>query len=78
VIDNKELAKYLSKCIQEHYGSYFSNNEYPYPAILEVPTQDDLEFWIQQFRARKCVGHSEWSERFKKNIWVSDYKEDDD
>ena len=72
--DNKELAEYLCKCIQEHYGSYFSNSEFPYPAILEVPTEDDLEFWIQQFKVKGSVGHSEWSERYQCNIWVKDVK----
>ena len=59
-IDNKELAKYLSKRIKEEYGN------------LEVPTKDDLEFWILQFKTRDCNGHSEWSERFQRNIWIKD------
>ena len=60
MIDNKELAKYLDKRIKEEYGN------------LEVPTKEDLEFWILQFRTRGCNGHSEWSERFQRNIWVKD------
>ena len=40
--------------------------------LIKVPTKDDLEFWIQQFQCRDCVGHSEWSKRFQKNIWVKD------
>ena len=75
VVDNKELAKYLYKCIQEHYGQYFNNSEYPYPAILEVPTEDDLEFWIQQFQCRDFIGHSEWSEKWQRNIWIKDGEE---
>jgi len=69
VIDNKELAKYLRKEIRDNYGDYF---------ISGVPGESELEFWITQFKARKCVGHSEWSERFQKNIWVSDYDENED
>jgi hypothetical protein len=38
---------------------------------------DTLEFWIQQFKTRDSVGHSEWSERYQRNMWVSDYKEDE-
>jgi hypothetical protein len=44
--------------------------------LIKVPTQDDLEYWIQGFQSRKCVGYSEWSDRFQKNIWVSDYEEE--
>jgi hypothetical protein len=72
VIDNKELADYINDQIQEHYGQYFSNTQYPYPAILEVPTVNEFEFWIQQFKTRGCEGHSEWSERYKINIWIKD------
>ena len=60
IIDNKELAKYLDKRIKEEYGN------------LEVPTEDELEFWIQQFKTKDCCGHSEWSERFQRNIWIKD------
>jgi hypothetical protein len=40
--------------------------------LIKVPTEDELEFWIQQFKTRKCIGHSEWSERFQCNIWIED------
>ncbi len=63
MIDNKKLAKYLDKRIKEEYGN------------LEVPTKEDLEFWILQFRTRGCNGHSEWSERFQRNIWIKDDEE---
>ena len=39
---------------------------------VEEPVEDELEFWIQQFKTKDCCGHSEWSERFKKNIWIED------
>ena len=42
---------------------------------VEKPLESTIEFWIQQFQTRKCVGHSEWSERYQRNIWVSDYDE---
>ena len=38
----------------------------------EVPTEDELSFWIQQHRLSHCAGHSEWSEKFKKNMWIED------
>jgi hypothetical protein len=43
--------------------------------LIKVPTESELTFWIEQFKLRKCVGHSEWSERYQRNIWVSDYEE---
>jgi len=43
--------------------------------LIKVPTESELTFWIEQFKLRKCVGHSEWSERYQCNVWVSDYEE---
>ena len=40
--------------------------------LIKVPTIDELEFWIGQFRTRKCNGHSEWSEAYQSNQWVDD------
>jgi hypothetical protein len=40
--------------------------------LIKVPTEDELVFWIQQFKTRKCVGHSEWSDRYQCNMWVED------
>ena len=31
-----------------------------------------IVIWIQQFKTRDCCGHSEWSERFQRNIWIKD------
>ena len=69
MIDNKELAKYLHKRMetQDKVNTTFH--------LINVPTESELEFWIQQFRIRDCVGHSEWSERYQRNIWIKD-KED--
>jgi len=38
---------------------------------------DTLEFWIQQFKIKDRAGHSEWSDKYQRNMWVSDYKEDE-
>ena len=65
--DNKQLAKYLRKQIRDNYGDYY---------IASIPTTDELEFWIQQFKCRHFLGHSEWSEKWQKNIWVPDKPED--
>jgi len=40
-------------------------------------TRDDLDestinFFFQQFKTQDCTGHSEWSERYQRNIWVKD------
>jgi hypothetical protein len=37
--------------------------------------EDTIDFFYQQFKTRSSVGHSEWSERYKRNIWVSDCEE---
>ena len=65
--ENKELSKYLHECMttQGKVNTIFH--------LINVPTEDELAFWIQQFKIRKCVGHSEWSDRYQRNIWVSDY-----
>ena len=46
--------------------------EYIYKRIIKKLTEDELEFWIQQFKIKDCCGHSEWSERFQQNIWIED------
>ena len=37
---------------------------------VKKPLADELAFWIQQFKIRDCTGHSEWSERYQRNIWI--------
>ena len=66
MIDNEKLAKYLRKRMetQDEVNTVFH--------LIKVPTESELEFWIQQFKTRGCVGHSEWSERFQQNIWIKD------
>ena len=63
MIDNKELAKYLYKRFQEL--NWTSRGE-----LFTKFTTDTLEFWIQQFKTKDCCGHSEWSEKFQRNIWI--------
>jgi len=69
MIDNIELAKYLHKRMstQDKVNTTFH--------LIKVPTEDELAFWILQFRTRGCNGHSEWSERYQRNMWVSDEEE---
>ena len=71
MVDNKKLAKYLRKEMQTqgYVNTVFH--------LIKVPTENELAFWIQQFKTRKCDGHSEWSDRYNRNIWVSDYKEEE-
>jgi hypothetical protein len=66
VIDNKELAKYLRKRMesQDEVNTVFH--------LIKVPTESELEFWIQQFKTKDCCGHSEWSEKYQRNIWIKD------
>ena len=69
MIDNKELAKYLHKRMetQDKVNTTFH--------LINVPTESELEFWIQQFKTKDSCGHSEWSERFQRNIWIKDDEE---
>jgi len=66
MIDNTELAKYLRKRMetQDKVNTTFH--------LIKVPTEDELAFWIGQFRTRGSNGHSEWSDRYQRNIWVDD------
>jgi len=57
---DRDLGKYIHQRMKE-----------------ENITKDDLDedtinFFYQQFKTRGCAGHSKWSERFKKNIWIKD------
>ena len=36
----------------------------------KIPTESELEFWIQQYKIK--TGHTEWSEKFQRNIWIED------
>ena len=36
----------------------------------KVPNVDELDFYILQYKIKE--GHSEWSETYKKNIWIED------
>ena len=66
MIDNIELAKYLRKRMetQDEVNTIWH--------LIKVRTESELAFWIQQFKTRDCVGHSEWSERYQRNIWIKD------
>jgi len=73
-MNNKKLAKWIRKEILKGYpNTPLLNHD---KSWCQVPTENELAFWIGQYKTRKCVGHSEWSERYQKNIWVSDYNGD--
>ena len=61
MIDDKKLAKYLIKRMTD--GKSMDG---------KTPTVNELAFWIGQFKTRRRAGHSEWSEMYKRNIWVKD------
>jgi hypothetical protein len=68
------LAKYIHKQLTKGYpDTPLLNHD---KSWCRVPTENELAYWIQAYKTRKCVGHSEWSERYNRNIWVSDYEED--
>ena len=67
--DSSKLAKYIHEEIVDlRWGSRGQ--------LFNKLTPNAIKCWIQQFQLRKCVGHSEWSERYQRNIWVSDYEEE--
>ena len=63
MINNKELAEYIYKEISNL--SWRSRGE-----LFNELTTETIEFWINQHKIKE--GHSEWSEQFKKNIWIED------
>jgi|TARA_R110002072_G_scaffold294914_1_gene465490 hypothetical protein len=68
--DNTKLAKHIYKEIQDlQWGSRGH--------LFRQLTVNSLSSWITAFQVRHSIGHSEWSERYQKNIWVSEYKEDE-
>ncbi len=71
-MNSKKLAKYIVKqmegCTVKGLGTEM--------LFVEKPLESTLEFWIGQYKRRKCVGHHEWSEKLQRNIWVSDYEEE--
>ena len=70
MINNKELAEYIYTQITKGYPSTpLLNHD---KSWCRVPTEDELAFWIQQHQLSHCAGHYEWSEQFKKNMWVKD------
>ena len=66
MVDNKKLAKYLR---EEMQTQGYVNTVFH---LIKVPTEDELAFWIQQFKTKDSCGHSEWSERYQCNMWVKD------
>ena len=58
------LGEYLKKRIEsgEEVNTTFH--------LIKVPSVDELDFYIQQYKVKE--GHSEWSERYKINIWIED------
>ena len=58
------LGEYLKKRIEsgEEVNTTFH--------LIKVPTADELDFYIQQYKVKD--GHSEWSDRYKINIWIED------
>ena len=63
MINNKELAEYIYKEISNL--SWRSRGE-----LFNELTPEAIESWISQHKMKE--GHSVWSEKFKKNIWIKD------
>ena len=63
MINNKELAEYIYKEISNL--SWRSRGE-----LFNKLTPEAIEFWINHRKIKE--GHSVWSEKLKKNIWIKD------
>ena len=63
--ENEKLAEWIHNEIQDL--KWRSRGE-----LFNELTPSAIEFWIQQFQCRGCVGHSEWSEKYQRNIWIKD------
>ena len=68
MIDIKELAEYISKRMKRCTVKGV-DGEWLY---IKKPSTAELGFWIQQYLVKDSCGHSEWSERYKRNIWIKD------
>ena len=67
------LARYLRKQIMFHQSDVWVRRNRPMSSLDGIYfNEQDLEFWIKQFKLKDCVGHSEWSERYQTNIWIKD------
>jgi hypothetical protein len=71
-MNSKKLAKYIVKQMEGCTVKGLDTEM----LFVEKPLESTLEFWIGQYKRRKCVGHHEWSEKLQRNIWVSDYEEE--
>ena len=63
MVDSKELADYL-------YNKISSLRWRSRGELFTKLTPETLEFWIKQQKIKS--GHSEWSEKFQRNIWIVD------
>ena len=69
----KDLAQYIYTQITKGWPSTpLLNHD---KSWCQVPTEDELVCWIHQFKTKDCCGHSEWSERYQRNIWIKDEEE---
>mgnify|MGYP001370971366 CR=1 FL=1 len=67
-----KLDKYKINNAEYTYKEIKEDNEVREKVMSGESIEDELEFWIQQFKTKDCCGHSEWSERFQRNIWIKD------
>jgi hypothetical protein len=71
MIDNKKLAAYIRRRMREEKVENIWDLSLA-AELVEIPTNDELAFWIQQYKTKDCCGHSGWSERYQRNIWIKD------
>ena len=57
MLSEQKLAKWIRNEILKGYPNRPLLNYDK--SWCQVPTEDELAFWIGQYKRRKCVGHSE-------------------
>ena len=57
------LGEYLHRRILEGLVNYRKT-------WSKIPDADELDFYIQQYKIKE--GHSIWSEKLQRNIWIED------
>ena len=58
--------------LEQNLGEYIHRRMKEENITKDDLDEDTINFFYQQFKTRGCSGHSEWSERFQRNIWIKD------
>tara|TARA_B100000959_G_C14516209_1_gene433425 strand:+ start:352 stop:561 length:210 start_codon:yes stop_codon:yes gene_type:complete len=62
----------VKKWYERDLGKYIHQRMKEENITKDELDEDTINFFYQQYKTRSCEGHSEWSDRFQKNIWIKD------